>query len=47
MTPEEKLAAKRANEGVEAFVAMLNNLAVGTIVAGLLSPWVSRHPEPL
>ncbi len=46
MSPGEKLAAKRANEGLRAFGALLNNLAVGTIVAGFLSPWASGHPEP-
>ncbi|MGI3902493.1 MAG: hypothetical protein ACRYGP_16805 [Janthinobacterium lividum] len=47
MNPEEKLAAKRANEGTRALAGLLNNLAVGTLIAGFLSPWVAGHPEPL
>ncbi len=37
MTPEEKLAAKRANEGIRALAAFFNNLAVGTIIAGFIA----------
>ena len=47
MNPEEKLAAKRANEGTKALAGLLNNLAVGTVVAGFLSPWAAGRPEPL
>lgn len=46
MTPAEKFAAKSANEGLKTLAALLNNLAVGTVIAGFLSPWASGHPEP-
>ncbi len=47
LSPDEKLAAKRANEGTRALAGLLNNLAVGTLIAGFLSPWVAGHPEPI
>ena len=33
---EDRFFAKRTNEGVHVFAALLNNFAVGTIIAGFL-----------
>ncbi len=41
VTPEDarrRLAAKRNNENVRLFATLMNNLSVGSIVAGVLSP---------
>ena len=46
LSAAEKFAAKRANELTRATATLFNNLAVGTIIAGVLSPWASGRTEP-
>lgn len=49
MTPgerERRRRAKRFDEGVKLAATLLNNAAVGTIIAGLLTPFVAGRPSP-
>ncbi len=46
LSAAEKFAAKRANELTRATATLFNNLSVGTIIAGVLSPWASGRLEP-
>lgn len=44
---ERRLDAKRFNEGVKLLATFMNNLAVGAVVAGILSPWIAGRAVPL
>jgi hypothetical protein len=46
LDPSERFEAKRANEALRTSASFLNNLAVGVVIAGILSPVMSGHPSP-
>ena len=48
MTPDQRrrLAAKRINEGIRLSGTLLNNLAVGLFVGGLIAPLAANRELP-
>lgn len=50
MTPEDierRRDARRNNEGVKLLATLLNNLAIGTFIAGVLTPSIAGRPLPV